>query len=1030
MRMSLYPLAVGLLLLLSATCWGQQVPLKADPWKPTKTENKALGFTEQNLVATADGGYIVADQLTGEQQTLQVGDYTYEGLFKWSAYLVKYSPEDKPLWSVAFSGASQVDGLVSLKDGSSIVVLSYAGTMTAKQKGTELFQVSSPTKESCGISVVILSADGALVMNKALPLTQNVESWNGPTRVLSVALDENAGSFYCTMALLSELQLGSTTLAPAPMTPDPDTPSWKVYETSLTVEVVLSLRDLGIQRVISYKSTGKADKPLATSNISALRHAGTPDGTTFTSFSLFGWVDEENLDATGASTPIASYKKGTENDLADARAIILRASSADGSKKWEKEIKVERHAFSNDNYCATAHIRQLVLSPDGSKLLAFGLFQGKLTFPDDNSTLESKKSEKDDTYATDAFILIIDPSTGNILNKQKLGFNSLGYAIYVNDLTLTMPFQVATQFPHIYLATAYQHKITLNGTTIDYNELETSDPKKLNKNKNRYGTALLHLYYDGSDIAPLEIFPLQTDSYFRVAGLVPGRPAHIRALGSLATKKDPASLNLAGTKRSDSYEVGKHYTFLTDIDFSIPTTLTFTGMPDNLALDLATNGGAPVTYINADRDKFPQFQLGDTYKMTLKEYNHAPFAKYLLRVNGIESSGDYRLTARPNKVEVEASSPSFYTVELAQNPLNEHFDIVFHAGDDRATAPELKPGEKVKLGNKLWVTVTPKDKDKYSVDSVMVGKKRFTLAQLDNEGYVITGEESHPLVVAPRLHALDFPVLLAASSKLEGAAVSVSSGAKPSEQLTQDKPATTFTVRQGDKVKIVCKAPSLDVLLLNVTVNGQKLEGDWVAGVEYDVPVGVYKLELEVQAIQNPPMPIVVTYAGDFTLGGVKVQINQEAPIELKGDPTKYPALKARKLDKLTVTALPSEKGEFKGLTICGGNVENGNTFEVPLAQSVNIPIKVSFARKNSTPVEAQPLLSVETIVSGEQIRILGSWSAPLQVHIYNLLGVPRYARTFAPGVQPVIGLQGFPSGIYLMVLSSAEGQRVIRFVR
>lgn len=1022
MRMSLYPLAVGLLLLLSATCWGQQVPLKVDPWQPTKTGNEALGFTEQNLAATADGGYIVADQLTGEQQTLQVGDYTYEGLFKQSAYLVKYSPEDKPLWSVAFSGASKVEGLASLKDGSSIVVLSYAGTMTAKQKGTELFQVSSPTNESRGISVVILSADGALVQNKALPLTQKIASLLESTRVLSVAPDELAGSLYCTMALLSELQLGSTTLAP-------DTPLG-AYWTPLTVEVVLSLRDLEIQRVISYKSTGKADTPLATSNISALRHAVTPDGTTFTSFSLFGWVDEESLDATGGATPIASYKRGTENDLADARAIILRATSADGSKKWEKEIKVERHAFSNDNYCATAHIRQFVLSPDGSKLLAFGLFQGKLTFPDDNSTLESNKSEKDDTYATDAFILIIDPSTGNILNKQKLGFNSLGYAIHVDDLTLTMPFQVATQFPHIYLATAYQHKITLNGTTIAYEKLDMSDPDKLNENKNRYGTALLHLYYGGSDIVPLEIFPLQTDSYFRVAGLVPGRPAHIRALGSLATKKDPASLNLAGTKRSDSYEVGKHYTFLTDIDFSIPTTLTFTGMPDNLALDLATNGGAPVTYINADRDKFPQFQLGDTYKMTLKEYNHAPFAKYLLRVNGIESSGDYRLTARPNKVEVEASSPSFYTVELAQNPLNEHFDIVFHAGDDKATAPELKPGEKAKLGNKLWVTVTPKDKDKYSVDSVMVGKKRFTLAQLGNEGYVITGEESHPLVVAPRLHALDFPVLLAASSKLEGAAVSVSSGAKPSEQLTLDKPATTFTVRQGDKVKIVCKAPSLDVLLLNVTVNGQKLEGDWVAGVEYDVPVGVYKLELEVQAIQNPPMPIVVTYAGDFTLGGVKVQINQEAPIELKGDPTKYPALKARKLDKLTVTALPSEKGEFKGLTICGVDVENGNTFEVPLAQSVNILIKVSFARKNSTPVEAQPLLSVETIVSGEQIRILGSWSAPLQVLIYNLLGVPRYARTFAPGVQPVIGLQGFPSGIYLMVLSSAEGQRVIRFVR
>lgn len=1016
--------AVALLLLLSTTSWGQSIPLKVAKWEATKTADKALTAAKQSLAATTDGGYLLADQLTGEQTELKVGDYTYEGLFKGSGYLIKYNAEGQPAWSVVFHGVSRVDGLLPLKDGSTIVAVSYAGTMTAKQKGSELFQARAPKEGSRGVSFVKLAADGTMAAHKELPLKQEVESLldDGVTSINGFVLDEAAGRFYCNLSLWSELDFGAKTIAP-------DAPLGG-YTQSLLVEVVLSSADLSIVAAISYPSKGDPDKALAASAVSGIRHASSADGVTYNGFSLYGWVNEDHYDVAGNTSNTAhEYRKGTNADLSKARCIILRAERT-GTALWEKEIAVQQNIHPKyDTYRASAHIRQLLLSPDGKKLMAFGLFQGKLTFPD-NSTLESKKDG--DTYATDAFVLVMDAANGNIIQKQILGFNSLGYGILVDDLTLTMPFQVATQFPHIYLATAYQRKVTIKSSSLEYNAIDLSDPSKLSENEKRYGTALVHFYFDETNLTPLEAFPMQTDSYFRVAGFVPGAPAHVKALGSFATKAEPTSLNLVGNPRSEAYDVDARYSFLADIDFSMPTTLTFRGMPDNLALDVAVNSGTLVTYTNANKAEFPNFQLSDSYTLTSKEYNHAPFEKYKLKINGAANTGSYRVLERAAKVEVVVSI-GIYTLKLADNPLNEHYDIEFLAGADKTSATHWKPGEaelKIKEGDKLWVTVAPKVSADYAVKGIKIGTKELTLEQLANEGYEVTDSENEPLLVTPDLRALFFPVQLATSSKLEGAAVSVSSGAKPSEQLTLDKPATTFTVRQGDKVKIVCTVPGPDVLLQEVKLNGTLLEGDFSNGVEYTVPADTYELVLEVQAVKNPALPIVVTHTGDFTLGGLKVQVNLEQPVELKGDPAKYPALKAHKLDKLTVTALPSDKAEFKELTICGTAVKNGSTFEVPASQADNIPIKVTFVRKGTTPVLCQPLAEVETIVSDGQIRILGSWSTPLQVHIYNLLGVPVYTNTYAEDVQQTISLQGLQPGVYLLVLSNSEGQQLVRFVR
>lgn len=1016
--------AVALLLLLSTTSWGQSIPLAVAKWEATKTADKTLSAAKQSLAATTDGGYLLADQLTGEQTDLKVGDYTYEGLFKGSSYLIKYNAEGQRAWSVVFHGVSRVDGLLPLKDGSTFVAVSYAGTMTAKQKGSELFQASAPKEGSRGVSFVKLTADGTMAAHNELPLKQEVESWaEEVTSINGLVFDEAAGRFYCNLSLLSELDFGAKTIAP-------DAPLGG-YMQSLLVEVVLSSADLSIVAAISYPSKGEPDTELAASAVSGIRHAFSADGVTYNGFSLYGWVNEDHYDVAGNTSNTAhEYRKGTNADLSKARCIILRAEKT-GTALWEKEIAVQQNIHPNyDTYRASAHIRQLLLSPDGKKLMAFGLFQGKLTFPD-NSTLESKKDGN--TYATDAFVLVMDAANGNIIQKQILGFNSLGYGISVNDLTLTTPFLVVAQFPHIYLATAYQRAVTIKSSSLEYNAIDLSDPSKLSENKKRYGTALVHFYFDETNLTPLEAFPMQTDSYFRVAGFVLGAPAHVKAFGSFATKAEPTSLNLVGNPRSEAYDVDARYSFLADIDFSMPTTLTFRDMPDNLALDVAVNSGTLVTYTNANKAEFPNFQLSDSYTLTPKEYNHAPFEMYKLKINGAANTGSYRVLERAAKVEVVVSIGIFYTLKLADNPLNEHYDIEFLAGSDKTSAMHWKPGEaelKIKEGDKLWVTVTPKVPADYAVKGIKIGTKELTLEQLANEGYEVTDSENEPLQVTPDLRALFFPVQLAASSKLEGIAVSVATETNPAEQLMPDNPKSSFTLRAGDKVKIVCTVPGPDVLLQEVKLNGTLLEGDFSNGVEYTVPADMYELVLEVQAVKNPALPIVVTHTGDFTLGGLKVQVNLEQPVELKGDPAKYPALTARKLDKLTVTALPSDKAEFKELTICGTAVKNGGTFQVPASQADNIPIKVTFVRKGTTPVLCQSLADVEAIVSDGQIRILGSWSTPLQVHIYNLLGVPVYTNTYAEDVQQTISLQGLQPGVYLLVLSNSEGQQLVRFVR
>lgn len=974
-----------------------------------KNEAVKLGSGEslaQAIQSSSDGGYFVASRRNGK---VTLVDPTTKGEKKVDmgatdgALLTKYGSDGKPAMYVAFKGNVSIQKIAATPDGGAIVGGVYKGPMFLVNANGETPIADDATADLTRLFVAEVKADGTLG-TVLLPKHEKHVVNGDPIddcctpKVLELMFD---GKMLCATLLIgNKVSIGSLTYE-APL----EASWWTATESFLHLQILWSNQTVKGSFQTHKNWERSLDNVFGRSAVSSL--LVSPDGADgkYVASSFFGQIDEvDNLTASEITT---KHGEGKEK-LDSTRRIIVERRKVDGSKMWSNTVVLANYHLDDNKY-SDATVNYVAPIGDGKRFVVVGLFDGELMF-DDGKKLTSKPEGKG--YSVDAFVILGDAQTGQILDKRSLGLSLAGYAFSLQSVRY--PLSAVLDGEDLVLALPFQESISVGSTKYKSKDGGKEDGKV------RYNSLIAHVSLaQGDDLAMQAALSLTHEGKVRIDGLAKIKSGEYAYVGSVKSRNntvasDSTKFYVNGQAVSENIANAKDATVSIEgkvkLDRKVRVEMDVLH-PELVTITLQKDGESEITY--GPTVKLPRLENGKKLTVKVAWSTSQPKGYELLpiSINGEERS-EYTFNGDDERIVVKAGA------YVAEKPIT--------VTVDPAGSAELKltvsGTEKVFKGAKEDPKVTVKNGERVegvSVTETPGYRFREILVQGEKQdegftSYTLKVDDlSDTLKIEVRMDATEFPILCKVDNASDGK-VSVLVDGNPVKFDSDGK--SDVNVHAESKVKVEAIPNDLLKCYAEVTVNGKPLEGE-----EFVVEGG--KCEIKVKFVAKQEFEVAVEVKGDITYGKVTVAVDGDTPVVFEGDPTKYPNLKVYSGQKLKIVAEQTEKGKFESLQVAGAEFTSGEVYTVPAQLSGNkLNIQATFSR--GTAVEAKELATValrSNPVSAEFV-VEGTWSGELRYALYNALGKRILSGKSAYQGLLRISAQDLPSGVYFLRLEDATG--------
>lgn len=1005
MRVVLSLLALTVVLSTSRT-YGQltQVEFKNQAVNVKLKSDESLA---QAIQSSSDGGYFVASRRNGKVALVDPttkGEKIVDMGTTDGALLTKYGKDGKPVMCVAFEGNVSIQKIAATPDGGAIVGGVYTGPMLLVNASGEALIAADASTDLTRLFVAEVKADGTLgtvLLPKHEKHVAFGEEIKGPSpEVTNLVYDGEKGVLMTTFVIGNKVTFGSTTyIAPLEDQIMGDVaPSVLCLQLSWPAKAVVA----SLQMHKSWeRSLYNVFGPSAVSSLVV-----SPDGADgkYVASSFFGQIDEvDNLTASEITT---KHGEGKEK-LDSTKRIIVERRKADGSKMWSNTVVLANFHLNEYKY-SDATVNYIAPVGDGNRFVVVGLFDGELMF-DDGKKLTSKPEGKG--YSVDAFVILGDAQTGQILDKRSLGLSLAGYAYSLKSEIY--PLSAVLDGEDLVLALPFQGNIKVGSA-----EYKSKDGGK-EDGKVRYNSLIAHVSLArGDKLAMQEALSLTHEGNVRIDGLAKIKSGEYAYVGSVKSRDNAGTgentkfyVNGKAVGESIADAKGATVSIAGKVKLGGIVKVEFVAHGDCVDVKLQKNEEAAIDYSNDA--SLPTLRKGDKLTVTaaLKSGKEQDYALLPIEING-EKKGVYThdgvtseinvtvgayKTTKPITVTIDPAGSAELTLKVAGA------EKVFkgEAGDPKVT---VKNGDIVE-----GVLVTPAAK--YEVREILMQGEK--LGEGVTSYTLPTDDQSDALKIEVRMEATEFPILCKVDNAKDGE-VRVYAGGN---QVMFDKNGkSNEDVRKGSTVKVEAVPNDPVRFYAEVAVNGKPLEGE-----EFVVEGG--RCEIEVKFVAKPEFEVAVEVKGDITYGKVTVAVDGGTPVVFEGDPKKYPNLKVYPEQKLTIVAGQMGKGKFESLKVAGTEFTSGEVYTVPSQLSGNkLNIQATFSL--GTAVEAKELATValrSNPVSKEFV-VEGTWSGELRYTLYNALGERILSGKSAYQGLLRISAQDLPAGVYFLRLEDATG--------
>ena len=260
-------------------------------------------------------------------------------------------------------------------------------------------------------------------------------------------------------------------------------------------------------------------------------------------------------------------------------------------------------------------------------------------------------------------------------------------------------------------------------------------------------------------------------------------------------------------------------------------------------------------------------------------------------------------------------------------------------------------------------------------------------------------------------------------------ALTITSGANGSVKVTRDN-------AQGEELKHGAKLHEGDKLFIAATpAEGYELEALTVNGNDqanssvFTVGTENVAVKATFKAKGGATPPAAVEYTLTITSGAngsVKVTRNNAQGDALTG------AAKLHEGDKLFIAATPAEGYELETLTVNGAAFANSSVFTVGKA---NVEVKATFKAKGGatspSAVESVQLATARVVQNPiANALVLEGISTAERIEVYSLTGVQTYACAPRGEERVEIATGSWASGIYVVRIIAADGEKTLRVVK
>ncbi len=1006
MRVVLSLLALTVVLSTSRT-YGQltQVEFKNQAVNVKLKSDESLA---QAIQSSSDGGYFVASRRNGKVALVDPttkGEKIVDMGTTDGALLTKYGKDGKPVMCVAFEGNVSIQKIAATPDGGAIVGGVYTGPMLLVNASGEALIAADASTDLTRLFVAEVKADGTLgtvLLPKHEKHVAFGEEIKGPSpEVTNLVYDGEKGVLMTTFVIGNKVTFGSTTyIAPLEDQIMGDVaPSVLCLQLSWPAKAVVA----SLQMHKSWeRSLYNVFGPSAVSSLVV-----SPDGADgkYVASSFFGQIDEvDNLTASEITT---KHGEGKEK-LDSTKRIIVERRKADGSKMWSNTVVLANFHLNEYKY-SDATVNYIAPVGDGNRFVVVGLFDGELMF-DDGKKLTSKPEGKG--YSVDAFVILGDAQTGQILDKRSLGLSLAGYAYSLKSEIY--PLSAVLDGEDLVLALPFQESISVGST-----EYKSKDGGK-EDGKVRYNSLIAHVSLaPGDNLAMQAALSLTHAGKVRIDGLAKIKSGKYAYVGSVKSRDDVGTnentkLYVNGDAVVESIADAKGATVSiagkVKLDRKVRVEMDVLH-PELVTITLQKDGESEITY--GPTVKLPRLENGKKLTVRVEWSTSQPKGYELLpiSINGEERS-EYTFNGDDERIVVKAGAyvvekPIVVTVkpegsaELTLKVAGAEKVFKGEAGDPKVT---VKNGESVE-------GLAVKPEVGYKLQEILIQGNKL------GEGvtsYTLQADDQRDaLEIKVRMEATEFPILCKVVNASDGK-VSVLVDGNPVNFDSDGK--SDVNVRAGGKVKVEAVPNDRVKFDAEVTVNGNPIDGE-------EFVVGGGKCDIEVKFVAKPEFEVAVEVKGDITYGKVTVAVDGGTPVVFEGDPKKYPNLKVYPEQKLTIVAGQMGKGKFESLEVAGAEFTSGEVYTVPSQLSGNkLNIQATFSR--STAVEAKELATValrSNPVSKEFV-VEGTWSGELRYALYNALGERILSGKSAYQGLLRISAQDLPAGVYFLRLVDATG--------
>lgn len=366
--------------------------------------------------------------------------------------------------------------------------------------------------------------------------------------------------------------------------------------------------------------------------------------------------------------------------------------------------------------------------------------------------------------------------------------------------------------------------------------------------------------------------------------------------------------------------------------------------------------------------------------------------------------------ARVAAVKLDVKHPEAVIVKVQKN---DEAAITYSEG---VQMPRIVAGDRIRVMVEL--------KDASRADFSLLGIEVNGKALNGGEVYTFDGSTNEVRVKAGAYRSLKRMVV--SVSPTGRAKVKLKVGGDVKEFIGDNANDPKVTLKNGEgEIELSSVLPiGEDYMVESITVQGTTIKEPDLPYTYHLLPSDLEdELRIAVMLKRIPEFSVEVQVLTDFSYGKVTLTAQGGTPVVFEGDPAKYPVMKVRFGQRLTIYAEPTGGHQLESIKVGNATVENGAVYVVP--ESVpgdRLTVVATFSLGTAVECRALTTIALRGNPAKETFVVEGSWEGELRYALYSHQGILLRAGQTSRAGELRISTEGLQAGFYLIRVQDATG--------